>query len=56
MTDKQVMIDRCPKCGAAIFWNEEQFRRVFTCACVEKNPNCCSDGACEGICFNHLDN
>jgi hypothetical protein len=49
--DELLMIDRCNKCAAPIYWDQEQNRRRWTCSCNETNPNCCSDGACEGMCF-----
>jgi hypothetical protein len=45
-----LMIDRCFKCGAPIYWDEENSKRVMTCPCAEKDPNCVSDGCCEGTC------
>jgi len=45
-----LMIDRCDKCAAPIYWDEELNKRVYTCSCLEKNPCCSSDGCCEGTC------
>jgi hypothetical protein len=49
--EQLLMIDRCKFCASPIYWDAEQSRRRYTCACLEKNSNCCSDGACEGMCF-----
>jgi hypothetical protein len=50
--DQILMIDRCQWCAAPIYWDEKEGRRRRTCACLEKNPNYCSDGVCEGLGIN----
>jgi hypothetical protein len=47
----KILIDRCHECGAPIYWTDETNKREKTCKCDERNPNCCSDGACDGMCF-----
>ena len=46
----KTLIDRCPSCGSPIYEDEEE-KRFYTCSCLEAQPCCCSDGACESMCI-----
>lgn len=44
--DYQLMIDRCSKCGAPIYWDDQQNKRIATCPCGAKNADGCCPGGC----------